>query len=328
VQLTGSVEANAKAAELPEAEPPARQPTTVLVAEDHEDQRALCEMVLQKAGYRVIAVNNGRKAIEKLHEEAIDIALLDIMMPEMSGLEVCRSIREESEQRSIYVIFLTALARGEDRVKGLESGADDYITKPFYHRELLARVSVGERLIAQRRELERLAALDPLTELYNRRMFEEKFAAEFERAKRYRRALSFLILDLDNFKQVNDEYGHQQGDAVIKTLARIMREKTRRSDTLARYGGEEFALILPEVDAAGAGIVAEKIRREIKKVTFEAKPGERFSVTISIGLTSFEHGSYGESSEMFRDADQALYKAKASGKDCVVASASSGPARP
>jgi diguanylate cyclase (GGDEF)-like protein len=159
-------------------------------------------------------------------------------------------------------------------------------------------------------------------------MFEEKFAAEFERAKRYRRALSFLILDLDNFKQVNDEYGHQQGDAVIKTLARIMREKTRRSDTLARYGGEEFALILPEVDAAGAGIVAEKIRREIKKVTFEAKPGERFSVTISIGLTSFEHGSYGESSEMFRDADQALYKAKASGKDCVVASASSGPARP
>ena len=294
-------------------------PLTVLVAEDNEDQMEIIKTILTKSRYRVVTAADGAEAMEQLARAPVDIALLDIMMPKMTGIEVCRKIREDSRLRNIYVIFLTALVAGEERVKGLEAGANDYITKPFYLPELLARISVGERLTYQRREMAEEAAHDPLTGLYNRRMFEERLSHEFGRAQRYGRPLSVLMIDVDGFKLVNDRYGHDWGDIVLKEVARVLREKTRKSDIPVRYGGEEFVLMLPEVALEGAAQAAEKIRQEIKELKFNPDSGPSFSVTVSVGVASTSRQSYEDGQAAVKDADLALYRAKKNGKNRVEA---------
>jgi diguanylate cyclase (GGDEF)-like protein len=289
-----------------------------LVAEDNKDLTEIIKTVLSKSKYWVVSAADGEEAMEKLAREQVDIALLDIMMPKMTGLEVCRKIRQDPLLRSIYVIFLTALAGGEERVKGLEVGANDYITKPFYFPELLARISVGERLTHQRQEVERQAVRDPLTGLYNRRMLEERLNDEFDRAKRYQRPLSLLMIDIDNFKQVNDVYGHDWGDAVLQKIAQRLREKTRKSDIPVRYGGDEFVMVLPETTLRGALHAAEKIRQETKSVVFDPGPSyAAFSVTVSIGAASTSEKMYTDWREMLKDADVGAYRAKTTGKDSV-----------
>lgn len=292
-------------------------PLTVLVAEDNADLMEIIKTILTKSRYRVVSAADGVEAMERLAREPVDIALLDIMMPKMTGLEVCRKIREDPRLRNIYVIFLTALVAGAERAKGLELGANDYITKPFYLPELLARISVGERLTHQRREMEKRAAHDPLTGLYNRRMFEERLSHEFDRAKRYGRPLSVLMIDVDDFKQVNDRYGHDWGDVVLKEVAQALREKTRKSDIPVRYGGEEFILILPEVPLEGALQAAEKIRQEIKSLKFNPDSVPPFSVTVSVGVASTSGHDYEDGQATVKDADLALYRAKRKGKDRV-----------
>ncbi|HEY2990641.1 MAG TPA: diguanylate cyclase, partial [Candidatus Binatia bacterium] len=270
------------------AEATAQDPQlTVLVAEDNPDQMEIIQTILGQSRYRLVCANDGVEALEHLARETVDIALLDIMMPRLSGLEVCRRIREDPRLKNIYVIFLTAMTTGDDRVKGLELGANDYITKPFYVPELMARISVGERLTHQRREMEQQAAHDPLTGLYNRRMFEERLAHEFARTKRYGgRPLSILMIDADDFKNINDKYGHDWGDIVLKGVARVIGERTRKTDISARYGGEEFILMLPEVGLEGALHAGEKLRQEITGLQFEPQSADPFSVTVSIGVAS------------------------------------------
>ena len=296
------------------------EPLTILVAEDNADQLEIIQTILTKGRYRVVSAVNGQEAMERLAREPVDIALLDIMMPKLTGLEVCRKIREDPRLRNIYVIFLTALVAGEDRVKGLEMGANDYITKPFYIPELMARISVAERLTHERREMERQAAHDPLTGLYNRRTFEERLGPEFDRAKRYGRPLSILMIDVDDFKRVNDKYGHDWGDVVLKEVARVLREKTRKSDIPARYGGEEFIMMLPEIALEGAEQAAEKIRQEIDGLRFNPNSLPPFSVTVSVGVASSSSRSYEDSRAAVKDADLALYRAKRNGKDRVESS--------
>jgi diguanylate cyclase (GGDEF)-like protein len=305
---------------------PEKAGITILVAEDNPDQMEIITTMLSKSRYRVVSAEDGQQAMERLEREAVDIALLDIMMPKMTGLEVCQNIRADPRLKNIYVIFLTALAGGEERVKGLEMGANDYVTKPFYLPELLARLSVGERVTRERQEMERQASYDPLTGLNNRRSFDERLPGEFERAKRYRRSLALLMLDVDNFKQVNDTYGHDWGDAVLKEVGRVLRERTRKSDIAARYGGEEFVVILPEIDAEGARQAAEKIRQEIKTVSFSPDSRPSFSVTVSVGVACTALRDYPDGQAAVKDADVALYQAKRSGKDRVeCASGSSQP---
>jgi len=295
-------------------------PLTVLVAEDHQDLMEMLTTALSQSGYRVASAADGEQAMEQLARERVDIALLDIMMPKMTAFEVCRKIREDPRLKSIYVIFLTALAGGDERVKGLEMGADDYVTKPFYFPELLARIGVGERLTRQRWEMERQAVRDPLTGLYNRRMLEERLNDEFERAKRYQRALSLLMIDIDNLKLVNDLYGHDWGDAVLQKIAQRLREKTRKSDIPVRYGGDEFVMVLPETTLQGALHAAEKIRREAKSLVFDPEPSHApFSVTVSIGAASTSEKIYAHWREILKDADLAVYGAKTTGKDSVKA---------
>jgi diguanylate cyclase (GGDEF)-like protein len=293
-----------------------KAPLTVLVIEDHPDQRDLLAIVLQREGYRVVTAANGVEALEKLESENVQIALSDIMMPKMDGFELINRIRNSPTLKSIYLILITARIQEGDRVRGLDLGADDYITKPFSFSELLARVRVGARVVQYQQHLEYQTHIDPLTGLFNRRAFEKKMNEEFERAKRYHHPLSLLILDIDNFKVINDTYGHHGGDAVLIRISELLREKTRQSDFPSRYGGEEFVLVLPETDQDSALQVAIKIHDEIRSCTFGSS-AQTFGLTVSIGLSSTSNRNYVDWRQMLQDADQALYVAKNSGKDRV-----------
>ena len=202
-----------------------RKPLTILVIEDHPDQRDLLAIVLQREGYRVVTAGNGVEAMEKLQKEHVQIALSDIMMPKMDGFELIKSIRSDPALKGIYMILITARIQEGDRVRGLDLGADDYITKPFSFSELLARVRVGSRVVHYQQNLEYQTQIDPLTGLFNRRAFERKIAEEFERAKRYNHPISVLLLDIDNFKNINDTYGHHGGDtALVKNFRNTSRK--------------------------------------------------------------------------------------------------------
>jgi diguanylate cyclase (GGDEF)-like protein len=291
-------------------------PLTVLVIEDHPDQRELLAIVLQREGYRVITAANGLEALEKLESENVQIALSDIMMPKMDGFELIKRIRTSPALKSIYLILITARIQEGDRVRGLDLGADDYITKPFSFSELLARVRVGSRVVHYQQHLEYQTQVDSLTGLFNRRAFEKKIQEEFERSKRYQNPLSLLILDIDNFKTINDTFGHHGGDAALVKISETFREKTRQSDFSSRYGGEEFVLILPETDQENALLVAGKIHDAIRSCTFgtTARP---FRLTVSVGVSSTSARFYSNWREMLDDADQALYLAKNTGKDRI-----------
>lgn len=293
-----------------------KSPLTILVIEDHPDQRELLAIVLQREGYRVVTAANGLEALEKLEVENIQIALSDIMMPKMDGFELIKRIRTNPALKSIYLILITARIQEGDRVRGLDLGADDYITKPFSFSELLARVRVGSRVVHYQQHLEYQTQVDSLTGLFNRRAFEKKIHEEFERSKRYHNPLSLLILDIDNFKTINDTYGHHGGDVALVRISETLREKTRQSDFPSRYGGEEFVLVLPETDLENALQVASKIHDSIRTSAFgtSARP---FKLTVSIGVSSTSTRFYANWREMLDDADQALYLAKNTGKDRV-----------
>jgi two-component system, cell cycle response regulator len=289
---------------------------SVLIIEDHPDQRDLLAIVLQREGYKVVTAANGLEALERLEQDEVHIALSDIMMPKMDGFELINKIRSNSALRHIYIILITARIQEGDRVRGLDLGADDYITKPFSFSELLARVRVGSRVVQYQQHLEYQSQIDSLTGLFNRRAFEKKIGEEFERSKRYGHPLSVVILDIDNFKKINDTYGHHGGDAALVRISEILRERSRRSDFPSRFGGEEFVLVLPETDQDSAIQVARKFHEEIRSCSFGTvdKP---FVLTVSMGLTSSTKKEYSDWREMVADADCALYQAKNTGKDRI-----------
>ena len=291
-------------------------PLTVLVIEDHPDQRDLLAIVLQREGYRVITAANGLEALKKLETENVQIALSDIMMPKMDGFELIKRIRSNPILKSIYLILITARIQEGDRVRGLDLGADDYITKPFSFSELLARIRVGSRVVQYQQHLEYQTQVDSLTGLFNRRAFEKKINEEFERSKRYHNPLSVLLLDIDNFKMINDSYGHHGGDAALVKISETFRERTRQSDFPSRYGGEEFVLILPETDQDSALQVATKIHDSIRTSAFGTAT-RPFALTVSIGVSSTSARFYSDWRELVDDADRALYIAKNSGKDRI-----------
>lgn len=291
-------------------------PLTVLVIEDHPDQRDLLAIVLKREGYQVITAANGLEALEKLENENVQIALSDIMMPKMDGFELIKRIRANPALKSIYLILITARIQEGDRVRGLDLGADDYITKPFSFSELLARVRVGTRVVQYQQHLEYQSQIDSLTGLFNRRAFEKKIHEEFERSKRYHNPLSVLIFDLDNFKNINDTYGHHGGDAALVKISETLREMTRQSDFSARFGGEEFVMILPETDQDNAFQVANKIHGAVRSSSF-GTTNHPFALTVSIGVSSSSTRAYSTWREMLDDADKAMYLAKNTGKDRV-----------
>ncbi len=301
----------------------ANRPLGVLVVEDDREIREMVTMMVRSMGYTVTTAVNGKDALGQLREQPVDIVLLDLMMPEMDGFEFCQKVREAAALRDLHIIITSARDALEDKVRGLELGAADYLTKPFSLTELQARIKVGERIVryqktlqAQQTQLEHLAREDALTGLANRRRFEERAHEELLRSGRYQHPLSVLLADLDHFKTINDTYGHSYGDTVLKEVGQAFFRHCRSSDLCARYGGEEFAILLPETRLEEAQLVAERLCAAVRKLQF-SYPSGAIHVTTSFGVTCVDTDSPQSLEELLEQADQALYTAKHKGRNRV-----------
>ncbi|XPV77505.1 MAG: diguanylate cyclase [Desulfovibrio sp.] len=280
----------------------------VLIVDDSESIRRMLTTQLKLNGFETEVAVNGLDGLEKAAEFEPDIVLLDIMMPEMDGIEACKRLRTNPQTSHMYVLMLTAKDKVADKVEGLDSGGDDYLAKPFDPEELFARLRRGYKIAEERR----CALFDPLTKLFNRRSFQRFFDAELNRAQRHNHPMSVFMTDIDFFKRINDTYGHNVGDIVLQELAELLKTNLRSSDILCRWGGEEFLALLPETTADGAFEVADKIRKIIETYEFP-QVGQ---ITASFGVTQFIKTDNAHS--FFERADTALYDAKDSGRNKTV----------
>jgi diguanylate cyclase (GGDEF)-like protein len=300
----------------------------ILLAEDDPVTRMLLTRFLKKAGYEVDAVADGTAAFERMIERYYPILITDWEMPGMDGVELCRTLRNLQLDGYVYVLLLTGRDAKEHLVAGLEAGADDYLIKPIYEPELLARLNTGRRILTLEHNLRAvnqknrlLSITDELTGTYNRRQLMEQLPRELERCRRYAYPLSLVMCDIDHFKSVNDRYSHTAGDEVLRQFAeRVQRSIRASSDWIARYGGEEFMLVLPETANPGAVFVAEKIREVIAATPFETSAGP-ISLTASFGVAST--ASTGPTLGLRVDAligaaDSCLYRSKQAGRNLAT----------
>jgi two-component system cell cycle response regulator len=296
----------------------------LLIAEDDPVSRRVLEVFLRKWGYEVIAVTKGTDALALLEaEDAPRLAILDWMMPEMEGTEVCRRVRQQSGRPYVYMLLLTARGQKQNLLEGLQSGADEYLAKPFDAEELRARLRAGERildmqdeLIAARDALHEQATHDALTGLLNRGASIEALIRELARGIRERRPIGIIITDLDHFKRINDSYGHAAGDAVLREVAQRMKNCIRPYDSVGRYGGEEFLILAPSADEDSVFGLAERIRQAIDAEPVKTPAGD-IPVTASFGVTSSDSTGREDITTLLRLADAALYRAKSLGRNCV-----------
>lgn len=274
-----------------------------------------------KDGYHLFFATNGKDALRIATESLPDLILLDVIMPEMDGYEVCRALKADPSLRNIPIIFITAMNQQEDEAIGLELGAVDYITKPFNPTIVRLRIRNQIELKRQRDLLARLSHLDGLTGIPNRRALDDIMEREWRRGTRSLKPLSLLMLDIDHFKAYNDSCGHLAGDDCLRTVAQTLKTPLgRAADIVGRYGGEEFLAILPETDAAGARVVAEEIREAVTSLalTHPASP-QGSTITVSIGIaTAVAHREQFHTC-LLEAADRALYQAKQEGRNRVVA---------
>jgi diguanylate cyclase (GGDEF)-like protein len=303
----------------------------ILVAEDNPISRRLLEVLLRKWGFEVELATTGPEALEQLSRvDAPRMAILDWMMPGMEGVQVCRNLRELPDRLYIYLLLLTARTSRQDVLDGLESGADDYLTKPFDSRELRARLIVGERilslqdkLVAAADESRFRATHDSLTGIINRGTILECLRKEHSRQRREPVAFSIVIADIDHFKNVNDTFGHLVGDVVLRDVAQRISSLIRPYDSVGRFGGEEFLVVVPSSDELATLGLAERIREEINSSTIRME-GATISVTVSFGIAASTPENALDPNEMLRLADDALYRAKANGRNrCEIASSTS-----
>lgn len=289
----------------------------VLVADDDAINREVLAELL-KPEYTVLLAKDGTQALDRAVRHVPDLILLDVMMPDMDGFEVLHRLRDDPRTADIAVIFVSGLGRPEDEAQGLKLGASDYIAKPFNATVVMARVALHLQMVRQRRMLERLAHVDGLTELANRRRFDEMFELEFQRARRHDTPLSVALLDIDAFKQYNDHYGHPAGDRALRAVARAAAAAMRRpGDLAARYGGEEIVLLMPETDAADGRAVVERLRDSLNRLEIPHVGSPVSSVlTVSVGGASLLPGE--DAVALFAAADAHLYRAKQAGRNRVV----------
>jgi diguanylate cyclase (GGDEF)-like protein len=295
----------------------------VLIAEDDPISCRVLESTLTNWEFDPVTVTDGQAAWDALQaKDGPRLAILDWEMPGLNGIEVCRRLRQAGGDY-VYVILLTARSSREDMVVGLDHGADDYIVKPFDVGELKVRLRAARRildlqaeLISARESLHDRATHDDLTGLWNRRAVLDSFQRELERSQRECRPVSLIVADVDNFKQVNDEYGHHVGDAVLKVIAERMSHVMRPYDRVGRYGGEEFLMVVPGCETSFAGFVAERIRAAVADEPIVVD-GLELPVTISLGVTGKTQASPVDADRMIQAADEAMYGAKRAGRNCV-----------
>ncbi len=279
----------------------------------------------------MISAKDGQEAIRSVEQQRPDLILLDVMMPKLDGFEVCKIIKSDPKNKFIPVIMVTALNELQDKIKGMDAGADDFLSKPFNKLELLARVRSMLRikylhdelcqkvieLQKAKEELRQLAITDGLTGLYNYRYFKEQLVQEINRAVRHKLNVSLVMIDIDHFKHYNDTNGHPAGDLVLKQIGELLRDNIRSIDVAARYGGEEFCLVLIETNKEQAKVVAEKIRTLVAHQEFEFENRQPTGkITISTGVATFPDDSE-ELDALIHLADERLYMAKQAGRNTI-----------
>ena len=301
------------------------EPGRILVVDDNQDNIEIIATRLRYRGYEILEASDGEQALALVREAAPDLLLLDVMLPDIDGYEISRRIKGADDLPFIPIILVTARDSTQDKVAGLDAGADDYLTKPINFPELEARVRsmlrikrLQDELEEKNRELERLSISDGLTGLYNHRHIHGLLAEEYERVERSNDCMSVAMFDLDHFKSVNDTYGHQVGDRVLVEIAEILREVARDVDRLGRYGGEEFMALLPETCIDDAAVFVERVRREVARRPFDIGADEPLKMTLSAGVATYPHETIADVESLVRLADQALYTAKETGRDRVV----------
>ncbi len=296
----------------------------VLLVEDNDKDLRLLSRQIEGSGFDVSVAHDGEAALQKVLAGGIDLVLLDIFLPGMDGFEVCQRLKESAETRDIQVALITCLKDLEGKIKGMELGADDYLVKPVDGCELSVRVKA---LLAKKSYLDQLhahyeqalssAISDGLTGLYNQTYFKKYLELELKRSLRQNYPTSLLMLDLDDFKGLNDRFGHPAGDMVLQETARLIREATREVDLAARYGGEEFAVVLPYSDAQGARVVAQRILKALRTLDLKNASGERLgTITASIGIAACPDNAR-DARSLIQQADAVLYQAKQNGKNRI-----------
>lgn len=294
----------------------------ILVVDDDHDNRRLVAATLQHEGYAVENAEDGVEALAKCDKFAPDLLLLDINMPGMSGIDVLRKLRTRPHYHS--VIFVTARGETDDVIFGLDAGADDYIRKPFNPYELLARVraqlrikDLNDQLTVANTKLQELIDIDDLTQLYNMRSIYPKIDKEIKRAVRYNRKVAVVMMDMDNFKSVNDTHDHLFGSFVLSSVGELIRQNIRDNDFAARYGGDEFLIVLVETNSEGAQRFSERLRSVVEKATFATRDCS-MKLTASLGVAVMDPRTPDiDARTLVRLADNLLYEAKYAGKNCV-----------
>ncbi|SIO56255.1 response regulator receiver modulated diguanylate cyclase [Singulisphaera sp. GP187] len=290
----------------------------VLIADDDLAALLLLKSVLEDWGYEVVTARDGTQAWDLLRRaDSPPLAILDWIMPGLDGIDVCRKVRQNGEAPYVYLILLTGKVRTQDVVQGMESGADDYVSKPFEEQELKVRLRAGRRIVELHEALRTQATRDPLTGTWNRRTILEILHRESARAERDGTSLGVIMADIDHFKRLNDTLGHAAGDAALCEASRRMGTALRPYDALGRYGGEEFLIVLPGCDRAEVLEAAERVRNAVAEVSV-APPSGMPPVTISLGAATNEGASL-DADTLIRTADEALYRAKRAGRNRVMA---------
>lgn len=281
----------------------------ILVAEDDRFYRQILAKRLTAAGHRVTLTSNGLEAWEAVQEDTPELLLSDWMMPHLDGFELCKRIKREASLKAVYCILLTAKGGVNDKIAALDVGADDYLIKPCDDGELLARVRTGLRVHRLCARLEEVSITDPLTGLRNRRYLDQRLEEEISRCRRYNTPLSLVLIDLDHFKGINDQFGHPFGDEVLAAVGTVLAERTRLGEVAARIGGDEFAILLPNTSGKGARAFARSVEQEIETVRDRLSVGtEELHVAGSAGAAELK-GDW-TAAELVKAADRALYKRK------------------
>ncbi|MFV9504133.1 MAG: GGDEF domain-containing protein [Oscillochloridaceae bacterium umkhey_bin13] len=296
----------------------------ILIADDDSVTQLLLRRALQQAGFEPVLCADGQAAWERLQAEFFPILIADWMMPGLDGPSLIRQVRQGSFPGYVYTILLTSRQAFDDRLDGLEAGADDFLTKPVDLRELRARLAVAERILQLETRLREAntrlayqATHDRLTDLFNRPAITDYAESELARARRANRSLSLLLIDLDHFKAINDQYGHQAGDAALCHAVQRILVSVRPYDWVGRWGGEEFLVVLPDTDVAQAQLVAERIRLHVATTPLELASGATIRMTISGGIATATPADTLNLDALFLLADHALYQAKGAGRNSI-----------
>ena len=304
---------------------PHHQPESylIMVVDDISQNLHLLDHILNTVGYNITFCTDGEQALERLKVTEPDLILLDVMMPRMSGIEVCKTIRANPDYNDLPIIFITASNERQHLLEAFEEGANDYVIKPVHALELLARVKTHLSLRQSQKDLriayqqlEQLAMLDPLTEVANRRALGDYAETEFKRAERYDENFAVMMIDLDHFKTVNDTYGHQTGDECLKLIAHTLKANLRDVDHVGRFGGEEFMVILPETDIDQALVLGERLRHQVVHLCPKIDQ-HVVNLSISIGVSVY-HKADKSVQDVLQRADEALlHQAKSGGRNRV-----------